>query len=316
MTRRNRDTNESNWTLHWPELALLLWLLLAALAGSAAAQSTDPKSPTPLTAGEISGGEIEERASYYFTFEAGPGEVTAALEAKMQKGAKGASVGVELFDADAKSLASALISGGLDAGREKLESALFKQLGKLTAAADSLGGGDTKQKTARVKVKTRQPLVLKLSVDKGVESFTLRVGGAVEFAQAADAPAVVTPADTLMPADTAGAEGETQPVEPTEQSPPGEQTQPASDPNTAGASPTQDASQPTSGRPAVLLPGRRPALIKVPTKRAQPGLTQPAQKPALVKVPGKQSQAPSQQQQQQQPGAKPPAVRIPGKKQP
>jgi hypothetical protein len=181
--RRTKDTDESGRTFRWPELALLLWLLLVGLAGAASAQSTDPKSPTPLTAGEITGGEIEERASYYFSFDAGPGEVTAALEAKMKKGAQGGSVGVELLDAGAKSLASALVSGGLDAGREKIENELFKQLGKLTSAADSLGGGGTKQKTARVKVKSRQPLVLKLTVDKGVESFTLRVGGAVEFAQ-------------------------------------------------------------------------------------------------------------------------------------
>ena len=283
--RRTKDTNESGWTLHWPELALLLWLLFVALAGSAAAQSTDPKSPTPLTAGEISGGEIGERASYYFTFEAGPGEVTAALEATMKKGSKGAGVGVELLDASAKSLAGALLSGGLDAGKEKIENELFKQLGRLTSAADSLGG-DTKQKTARVKVKTRQPLVLRLTVDKGVESFTLRVGGAVEFAPAggettqADATAGTTPADQTAPT--------------AEATPTGEAAPPAPD------------VQPASGQPAVkVIPGPKSVLLKIPGKQAQPP-ARPAQQskpPAIV--------------QKQQPAAKRPAVvLIPGKKQP
>ena len=289
MKRRNTDTGASLLTLHWPELALLLWLLLAAAAGTASAQSADPKSPTPLTADEISGGEVEERASYYFTFEAGPGEVTAALEAKMKNGSKGAAVGVELLDAGAKSLAGALVSGGLDAGKERVENELFKQLGKLTSAADSLGGGDTKRKTARVKVKTRQPLVLRLTVDKGVESFTVRVGGAVEFAP--------------YGGDAYGAA-------PTGQTTTGGQAQPPPDPD--AAAPAQGEAQPTSGRPAGLLPGLRPALVKVPAPR--PASSQSPTKPALVKVPGKQPQTPAPQQQSQ-PGEKPPAVKIPGKKQ-
>lgn len=283
--RPTKDTNESGWTLNWPELALLLWLLLVALAGSATAQSTDPKSPTPLTAGEISGGEIEERASYYFTLQAGPGEVTAALAAKMKQGAKGANVGVELIDANAKSLASALVSGGLDAGKEKIETELFKQLGRLTSAADSLGGGDTRRKTARVNLRTRQPLVLKLTVDKGVESFALNVGGAVEFAP--DAPS----SDAAQTYQTDQATQSQPPTPPAQTDP--TQAVPSPDPNAGEV-------QPTSGRPAVTLPGKRPALLKVPAK------------PAAAKVPAKVPAA----QSPQTPASKPAVVKVPMKKQP
>jgi hypothetical protein len=282
---------------------LLSWLLVVALAGAAAAQSTDPKTPTPLTAGEITGGEIEERASYYFSFDAGPGEVTAALEAKMKKNFKRGGVGVELLDAGAKSLAAALVSGGLDAGRERVENELLKQLGKLTSAADSVGGGDTKQKTARVKVGRRQPLVLKLTVDKGVESFTLRVGGAVEFAQYAPPPA---DAGQTWATDAATPPQPADPSAPTDPA----QTTPQSD-STAQPPAAQEA-KPTSGKPAVRVPVRRPALVKVPAKQPQAGAAQQPQspRPALVRVPGKPSQP------QQQPASKPQAIRIPSKKQP
>ena len=290
-------------------LALFLGsLLFASLA--VRAQSTDPQSPTPLTAGEIAGGEVEDRASYYFTFEGGPGEVTAALEAKMKKGAKSGSIGVELFDANAKSIASTVISGGLDAGKEKLESELFKQLGKLTSAAESVGS-DTKQKTARVKIKQKQALVLKLTVDKGVESFTVKVGGAVEFAESVAAEGEMTPTDatgatgetpgdqptTPDPTTTPDQTAPTGPMAPTPDTlPPGEATLPTGD------------TQPTSGNPAVkVIPGKKPG-IKIPGKQTPPQ----SQKPPLVIM-----QKPQPVQPKAQPMVKRPAViLLPKKKQP
>ena len=280
------------------------------LHGQAAAQSTDPNSPTPLTAGEIAGGEVAERASYYFTFEGGPGEVTAALSAKMKKGAKAGSVGVEIFDANAKSIASTVISGGLDAGKEKLENELLKQLGKITSAADSLGS-DTKQKTARVKIKQKQPLVLKLTVDQGVESFTLKVGGAVEFASAdsGTTPTDATSDTGAMPTDQAVPTDQTIPTDQTtstEQTTPTDETTPTSE-----AAPTSDA-QPTSGKPAVKIPGKKPVLLKVPGKQATPQTqTQPQMKPPVI------LRKPQPVQTKTQTVVKKPAVVIiPKKKQP
>ena len=266
--------------------AVITVLLLTA---NIFAQSTDPSNPTPLTASEIAGGGVEERASYFFTFEGGPGEVIAALEAKMKKDAKGAMVGVELFDVNSKSLASALVSGGLEGGREKLEQALLSQLGKLTSAAASVGSG-TKQKTARVKVKAKQPLVLKLTVDRGVESFTLRIGGAVEFGPVQPADGAASPTDATgetgaTSADQTTATEETQPTEP----PPASDADPPSEP----PPPTGEA-QPSDPKPklvgTIVIPGKKkPAVVLIPKKQASPSQQQtpPAKKPAGLKIPGK-----------------------------
>ena len=308
-----------NTSRRQPQLIAITALVLA-FAAHAAAQSTDLKSPTPLTASEISGGEIAERSSYYFSFEGGPGEVTAALEAKIKKGVKGAGVGVEIFDANAKSLASALVSGGLDAGKDRIESELFKQLGRITSAADSIGGGDTKQKTARVKVKTRQPLVLKLTVDKGVESFTLRMGGAfgaadIGYTAPADASQTYPAAETLTQSE------ETTPADPavsTEQSAPAEETPQGE--QTPAADTTSPTNVPKAKLVGVIL-GRRPALLKIPGKKPAQQLVPPqptGEKPALVMIPGKKP-APKQAPQQVPPqptGQKPGFIKIPGKKQP
>jgi hypothetical protein len=278
----------------------------------AGAQSTDVKNPTPLTASEIAGGEIEERASYYFTFEGGPGEVTAAMEAKIKKGAKTGSIAVEIFDANAKSIASTVLSGGIDAGKEKLENELFKQLGKLSSASDALGAGDTKQRTARVKVKQKQALVLKLTVDKGIESFTLRVGGAVEFADVASTDTAAPPSQAASDMSSSSTEQSMPSEQPAQETTPGEQTALPPDPNTSNAPTTLGGEvKPTSGKPAIKLAGR-PALIKVPAKQPQPASSPSVQKPALIKVPGKGAGG----QQQPQTVAKPAAIKIPSKKQP
>ena len=303
-------------------LALLICALLCATA-AVAAQSTDPNNPTPLTSGEIAGSEIEERASYYFTFEGGPGEITAALAAKMKKGAKGGSVGVELLDASEKSLASALVGGGLEGGKEKLEQALFVELAKLTSAAASLGS-DTKEKTARVKVKQKQPLILKLTVDQGVESFTLKINGAVEFAPADAADAATNSTDaTISTGDTSVTPAEQ--TMPTEPEPTPEQTTPIEQPpvtDTTPATPPTGETQPTAPKPKLLIiPGKKAVVTKVPAK------------PASIRIPSKQTPAPQAPQTARPPAQviyqkprpvqpsptpakKPAPIKIPGKKQP
>jgi len=57
-------------------------LLLTTLAGIAAAQSTDRDRPTRLASNEIKGGNVDDTVEYYYTFAAGPGEITVTLDAK------------------------------------------------------------------------------------------------------------------------------------------------------------------------------------------------------------------------------------------
>ncbi|HVF87563.1 MAG TPA: hypothetical protein VM866_08225, partial [Pyrinomonadaceae bacterium] len=57
-------------------------LLLTTIAGTAAAQSTDRDRPTRLASNEIKGSAVDDTVEYYYTFAAGPGEITVTLDAK------------------------------------------------------------------------------------------------------------------------------------------------------------------------------------------------------------------------------------------
>ena len=74
-------------------------LLLIAATSSAFAQSTNRDHPTPFTSdqikGELNGKEIE----YFYSFTAGPGEVTLTVDVKSSGGTTGTAF--ELLDADA-----------------------------------------------------------------------------------------------------------------------------------------------------------------------------------------------------------------------
>jgi hypothetical protein len=74
-------------------------VLLIATTGSTFAQSTNRDHPTPLRSdeirGELNGGEIE----YFFSFTAGPGEVTITVDVKSSDGTTGTNF--ELLDSDA-----------------------------------------------------------------------------------------------------------------------------------------------------------------------------------------------------------------------
>ena len=62
-------------------LAISLSLLIVA-ASSAAAQSTDRDHPTPLRSNEISGDLNNHNEEHFYSFVAGPGELTITLDVK------------------------------------------------------------------------------------------------------------------------------------------------------------------------------------------------------------------------------------------
>jgi hypothetical protein len=136
-------------------LAISLLLLLAA-TGSVSAQSTDRDHPTPLTTNEIKGDLDGSEAEYFFSFTAGPGEVTLTVDVKSSGGTAGTAF--ELLDA-------------------KGNKALICCEG---AQADSTGttGRDVKG----VKLARRQTVILHLSpFHYGKGTYRVRISGATEL---------------------------------------------------------------------------------------------------------------------------------------
>ena len=129
---------------------------LLAVTGSVVAQSTNRDHPTRLSPddikGELNGSEIE----YFFSFTAGPGEVTLTVDVKSSDGTTG--INFELLD---KNAANQLICCEF-------------------AQADSTGttGRDVKS----VKLAKGQTVVLHLTPFKyGKGSYKVRISGAAHF---------------------------------------------------------------------------------------------------------------------------------------
>jgi hypothetical protein len=136
-------------------LAATLLVLIAA-TGFALTQSTDRDHPTRLTSdeirGELKGGDIE----YFYSFTAGPGEVTITVDVKSSDGTTGTNF--ELLDRDAN---------------KQLICCEYAQ-------ADSTGttGRDVKS----VKLGERQTVVLHLTPFKiGHGTYRVRISGAVDL---------------------------------------------------------------------------------------------------------------------------------------
>lgn len=247
-------------------ILLVTFLLVAASASVANAQSQDRENPTALSSGEIQGAGVEQKTAYYYTFDGGPGQVSATLNAKMKKGAKTATIGIDLFDANAKSLSSTLLQEGLGGGKEKVDQLIGNGVGRLTSELDTLTGS-TRQRTSSVKVKEKQKLTLRVMVGPGIETYTVKLEGAVEFGQ-------TTASETSQPGteltespateSTAASTGQQTPTE--EQAPPAQQPAPEA--------------APSSAQPPV--PSQRPAIVRIPGKGNQSG-----QKPAIVRIPPK-----------------------------
>ena len=66
-------------------LAFLLFVAVA-LAGPAGAQSTDRDHPTPVKAGEINGDLDSSGKEFFYSFLAGPGELTITVDVKSSTG--------------------------------------------------------------------------------------------------------------------------------------------------------------------------------------------------------------------------------------
>ncbi len=133
-------------------------LVLFAATGSAFAQSTHRDRPTPFTSDEIKGELNAKEIEYFYSFTAGPGEVTLTVDVKSSDGTTGTAF--ELLDADAN---KALICCEY-------------------AQADSTGttGRDVKS----VKLSKGQTVILHLTPFKyGTGTYRVRISGAVALAE-------------------------------------------------------------------------------------------------------------------------------------
>ena len=133
-------------------------LVLIAATGSVFAQSTNRDHPTPLTSNEIKGELNGEEIEYFYSFTAGPGELTITVDVKSSDGTTGTAF--ELLDSDANKVL--ICCEG--------------------AQADSTGttGRDIKS----IKLGKRQTVILHLTPFKyGTGTYRVRVSGAVALGE-------------------------------------------------------------------------------------------------------------------------------------
>ena len=145
-------------------LLAAVFIFFIAAMNSAHAQSTDRDRPTPLKSPELKGRLDGGDAEYFYSFNAGPGELTVTLDVKASGTNAGAEL--ELLDRNAKSLIS-LLAQGVDAGSER--------------------------KVESIRLNRRQAVVLRFKGIRygssgGQGTYLVRLSGAVAFED--DAPTV------------------------------------------------------------------------------------------------------------------------------
>ena len=152
----------------------MLFIALACGAGASAQEpSTDMDAPTAFSSNEVKGAGTDEKTEYFYSFKAGPGEVTLTFDVKADKGANLHGFDYEVFDAKSRRLAG----GFLDPVR---------------------GESKRKVETVRLRGALAQELLLKVVVTEYVDTYRIRLGGAVVIAPAEVAPP--PPAEVPPPA--------------------------------------------------------------------------------------------------------------------
>lgn len=133
----------------------ILALILAA-GGTSFAQSMDRDNPTPLTSGEISGSMNDHNREAFYSFTAGPGEVTITLDVNANTDEQG----VLNFDVLARN------------GATSLACCYFAQG----------NGGGTGREVANFKLAKRQVVILHTTNGPiGGGTFHIRLNGATSF---------------------------------------------------------------------------------------------------------------------------------------
>jgi len=142
----------------FPRLSCLLFILFIGVAwsDSAAAQSTDRDAPTHLKSGEITGDLDGSGSEYFYSFFAGPGELTLMVDVKSASGQ-----GLLNFEVLDKNAADALLC---------------------CEYAQADGDGLSARAVKSVTISQRQPVVLHVTGGKaGKGTFRIRLSGAAFF---------------------------------------------------------------------------------------------------------------------------------------
>ncbi|HYP28875.1 MAG TPA: caspase family protein [Blastocatellia bacterium] len=92
-------------------------LLLIFSAGLAPGQSTDRDNPTPLDSAELRGELDGTGTEYYFSFVAGPGELTLTIDVKASGTNAGATI--DLFDKNSRPIVAGIMVQAIDRGSER-----------------------------------------------------------------------------------------------------------------------------------------------------------------------------------------------------
>jgi hypothetical protein len=133
-------------------------LVLFAATGSAFAQSTDRDHPTPFRSNEIKGELNGEEIEYFYSFTAGPGEVTLTVDVKSSGGTTGTAF--ELLDANANKVL--ICCEGAQAGST----------------------GESGREVASITLGKRQTVILHLTPFKyGNGTYRVRISGAAALAE-------------------------------------------------------------------------------------------------------------------------------------
>jgi len=130
--------------------------ILAAMAGAITAQSSDRNNPTPLSSGEITGNMNDPNKESFYSFTAGPGEMTITVDVKARRD----DIGVLNFELLGRNSSTPLICCEF-------------------AQGDNGGAGrDTKS----IKLTKRQTVVLHTTNGPvGGGTFEVRLSGATSF---------------------------------------------------------------------------------------------------------------------------------------
>ena len=138
----------------------ILAIILAAAAASFA-QSTDRDNPTPLSSGEISGSFIDHQRDHgkenFYSFIAGPGELTIVFDVKRQSQGDMATINFELLERNGS-------------------------IALICCEYAQSGDGGSGRETARVKLTRLQTVVLHITnASVGGGTFHIHIGGAASF---------------------------------------------------------------------------------------------------------------------------------------
>ena len=179
---KNTTNNPTRSLTKFALMTMAVFLVIATSISIAIAQdppSTDRDKPTPLTSNIVTGDGVDEKTEYFYSFNAGPGEVTVTLDVKAEKGIAVSSVDIALFDAKSK---------------------------KLMSTYANPDHGSSKRAVETVKVRGTQTLLLEVSVSPGVDNFKIKLDGAVKIDPivVGGSPPVLDPSATPSPTPSEG----------------------------------------------------------------------------------------------------------------